>query len=355
MMKLISLTFFLTLFCACQQSSKVETTLVTKLKLLQINIWQEGTMVEGGFDAIASEIIHADADIVFFSEIRNYNKKEFIPRLLNALKQRGKYYFGETSTLDAGVISRYKIETQQVVYPLNKDAGSILKAIIRIQDKTIVAYSAHLDYRNYACYLPRGYCGYSWEKLNERVSSVDSVLKANLVSRRDEAINAFVSDAKEEISKGNLIFLGGDFNEPSHLDWQSDTKDLRDHNGLVVDWPCSSILYDNGFIDSYRDIYPDAVSNPGFTFPSDNDKIEVGKLTWAPDADERERIDFIYYYPDTRIKLENSIILGPSRSILKNERVEDDSDDNFILPLSTWPSDHKAVLSVFVFRGTQVP
>lgn len=34
--------------------------------VLQWNIWQEGTMIEGGFEAIADEVAQVDADIVFF-------------------------------------------------------------------------------------------------------------------------------------------------------------------------------------------------------------------------------------------------------------------------------------------------
>jgi len=40
-----------------------------------------------------------------------------------------------------------------------------------------------------------------------------------------------IKDARKE--KGNIILLGGDFNEPSHLDWKENTKNLWDHNGTV--------------------------------------------------------------------------------------------------------------------------
>lgn len=35
------------------------------LTVLQLNIWQEGSIVEGGFEAIADEVAQVDADIVF--------------------------------------------------------------------------------------------------------------------------------------------------------------------------------------------------------------------------------------------------------------------------------------------------
>ena len=212
-------------------------------------------------------------------------------------------------------------------------------------------YSAHLDYKHYACYLPRGYSGETWQKLEEPITNTDSILAANQKSKRLEAIEKFIIDAKIEIQKGHIVLLGGDLNEPSHLDWQEESKDLWDHNGAIVNWDCSIALYDNGFIDSYREIYPDVVNYPGFTFPSDNIDATISKLTWAPNADERERIDFLYYYPNKNIALKDVIIVGPSSSIVRSKREEDQSKDKFILSNGIWPTDHKAVLSKFKIKN----
>ena len=56
-------------------------------------------------------------------------------------------------------------------------------------------------------------------------------------------------------------------NEPSHLDWKENTKNLWDHNGTVVRWDCSVLLENAGFKDAYRTKYPNPVTHPGFTFP----------------------------------------------------------------------------------------
>ena len=61
----------------------------SELKVLQMNIWQEGTMVKGGFEAIADEVARLEPDIVLFSEVRNYHGKQFISRILQALEERG--------------------------------------------------------------------------------------------------------------------------------------------------------------------------------------------------------------------------------------------------------------------------
>lgn len=319
-----------------------------EIKVLQMNIWQEGTMVKGGFEAIADEISRLEPDIVMFSEVRNYHGKMFISRILHALKERGKTYYGENSPLDVGILSKYLIEKQAPNRPSEGDAGSVLKARIRINGQTVVVYSAHLDYTHYACYLPRGYSGVTWKKLDTPVTDRIKVEKANRESMRDEAIFHFIEDSKKE--KGNIILLGGDFNEPSHLDWNEKTKDLWDHHGTIVRWDCSTMLMEAGFKDAYRTKYPNPVTHPGFTFPSDNKGVPEQKLSWAPEADERDRIDFIYYMPSKRIKLKDAVIVGPAQSIIRGKRMEENSNDRFIEPLNVWPTDHKAVMVIFCIK-----
>ncbi len=320
----------------------------TKLKVLQFNIWQEGTMVENGFDAIIDEIIHTDADIVLFSEVRNYNNRPLIPRVTEALKQKGASYYGNAPTkLDVGIISKFPQADQTEIYPDGSGSGSILRVTMQVGKHCVAVYSAHLNYTNYACYLPRGYDGMTWKKLPARATDADSVLIANRRSWRDESINVFLEKVLQDIDLKHRVILGGDFNEPSHLDWQENSKDLWDHNGLVINWDCSTLLYNDGFRDAYRVIYPNVLTHPGFTFPSDNPDLPVKKLSWAPDADERDRIDFIYYYPMPGFKPKKAWIVGPRNSIVRNERKAETSKDQFIVPKSTWPSDHKGVLVEF--------
>lgn len=339
---------YLLLHAACD--SAVSGRKANELRVLQFNIWHEGTVVAGGFEAIADEIVHTNADVVFFSEVRNYNGQPFIRRILEALQQRGKTYYGESSNLDVGTISKYKVETQEEIYPEGEGCGSILRSTFRVNGCSVVTYSAHLDYKNYACYLPRGYDGATWKRMEEPVISPEDILAANRVAYREEAIQLFLQRAHKDIEEGAIVLLGGDFNEPSHLDWQEDTAHLWDHNGAVVAWDCSVLLQQSGFKDVYRDIYPNPVTHPGFTFPSDNANVPVDKLSWAPVADERDRIDFIYYYPHQAIAPVSVSIVGPSTSIVRNRRVEEETEDLFILPKGTWPSDHKAVLALFRFQ-----
>lgn len=321
-----------------------------QIKVLQINIWQETTMVKGGFNGLVDEIIRLDPDIVLMSEVRNYKGIQFVPRLRDALRLKGKAYHGETSKLDVGILSKHPILKQGPNCPEAPDAGSVLKALIDIGGRTIAVYSAHLDYTHYACYLPRGYDGVTWKKMRQPITDATTIEKANHESMRDEAIRHVISDARKEIEKGHPVFLGGDFNEPSHLDWREDTKELYDHRGAVVGWDCSVLLEEAGFEDSYRVKYPNPVTHPGFTYPADNADASLERLDWAPDADGRDRIDFIYYYPAKGIKLKDVSVVGPRGSIVRNQRTDEKTKDKIVEPHSVWPSDHKGVLATFKIK-----
>ena len=117
---------------------------------------------------------------------------------------------------------------------------------------TIAAYSVHLDYTHYACYLPRGYDGVSWKKLGAPVTSEEEILRQNNASARIPGLSRVIEDAAKEISRGNDVIICGDSNEPSADDWTIATAGIADHNGVSVRWPCSTLLKEAGFLDSYR-------------------------------------------------------------------------------------------------------
>lgn len=62
-------------------------------------------------------------------------------------------------------------------------------------------------------------------------------------------------------------------------------------------WDCSVLLEKAGFKDCYRTKYPNVVTHHSFTYAADNAAASMKKLDWVPDADGRDRIDFIYYRP----------------------------------------------------------
>ena len=317
------------------------------IKVLQFNIWQEGTVIPNGYEAIADEIARTDADFVALSEVRNYKGTRFCDRIVESLRKRGKTYYSFYS-YDSGILSRYPIVDSATVFPEKDDHGSIYKVVADMGSHKVAVYTAHLDYLNCALYLPRGYCGTTWKKLSKKVDNLDTVLFDNAASQRAAAIRLFIEDAQKEIAKGHLVMLGGDFNEPSHLDWIKANRNLYDHNGLVVPWHVTKLLEKSGYKDAYRQRYPNPVTHPGFTFPADNPLVDIKKLAWSPEADDRDRIDFIFYHPYKGLKLKDAVIVGPQGSICRNKRIVETSKDRFIKPINVWPTDHKAVLATFI-------
>lgn len=330
----------------------VVTPTSIKIKVLQLNVWQEGTSVTGGFNGIIDAIVQSGADFITMSEVRNYNNVDFSAKVVTALQTRGLTFYSFRDN-NVGVLSRYPIASFKAAIFGN----SFNKAIVNLNTYTQVAvYSAHLDYLNYACYLPRGYDGNTWQKMAQPITNVNTILASNLQSNRDEEIAAFIADAKLERDKGRIVILGGDFNEPSHLDWVNAQKNLFDHRGTIVPWQGSVALYAKGFLDSYRVKNPDPVQRPGFTWAAFNTSASLSSLVWAPDADERDRIDYIYYADNSnRVTVDESIVFGPSGSIVFGQGYEDPTYTNpFLIPTGTWPSDHKAVITTFSISTNQV-
>ncbi|MNE77134.1 hypothetical protein D3C80_1734240 [compost metagenome] len=70
----------------------------------------------------------------------------------------------------------------------------------------------------------------------------------------------------QSVMKENVpIFLTGDFNEPSHLDW---TKRAAEAGlcQLKVEWPSTKSFTSIGLKDAYRTIYSNEVKYPGKTW-----------------------------------------------------------------------------------------
>jgi endonuclease/exonuclease/phosphatase family metal-dependent hydrolase len=120
------------------------------------------------------------------------------------------------------------------------------------------------------------------------------------------------------------VFIVGDFNEPSHLDWTEKAAQSGRHP-IKVEFPTSKVFAKAGFTDAYRTIYPDEMEKPGFT--------------WSPaykDDDPRshpDRIDFVYFRGNG-VKVTDAKIVG------ENEEIAD-------IVVAPYPSDHRAVVATF--------
>lgn len=209
-----------------------------EISVLQFNIWQEGTVVPGGFGAIADEIARLAPDFVTLSEVRNYDGSRFCDRIVNALAERGLTYHSFYSD-DTGLLSAHALIDTATVFPLADDHGSIYRLNAMVGDDLMAVYTAHLDYLDDTYYEVRGYDGRTWQRRDGPLTDVAEILRRNALSRREAAVDSFLVDAREQLARGATVIIGGDFNEPSALDWTAVTADSADHHGVVVEWPCS--------------------------------------------------------------------------------------------------------------------
>lgn len=160
------------------------------------------------------------------------------------------------------------------------------------------------------------------------------------VKTADEAIEearkaraADVEAARKDIASLNEPTLPtivvGDFNEPSHLDWTQKAVQAGLHP-MKVEWPSSRGFAEDGFSDSYRQMYPDEVAHPGFTWTP---------TTRADDPkDHHDRIDYILHRGNG-IKLKTIEIIG------ENSKEAD-------IVVTPFPSDHRALTAVFELSET---
>lgn len=317
-----------------------------ELKIFGQNVWINGNNVSDGVNKVADLVIASDADIVAFTEARN-----FLNPILAALEAKGTSNYVGMTLGDRTLISRFPITGSTAIH------GSISAFEIALPNELPLTVAvAHLDYTHYAVYLPRGYNGGAapyagWGMIDNNgdgvpdyIDDIPAILSYDLTSSRDEALATFIAFAAPLTAAGEDVILLGDFNDCSHLDWVDATRNMFGHNDLVIPWNGSVNLANNGWIDTFRECHPNPVTHPGMTWPSE----AYGKesTAWAPKSDERDRIDFIYYNKQ-KLNAQKSNVVGSRTYYKLNVKDDIESEETFLLKEMDWPSDHKGVLATF--------
>ncbi len=277
-----------------------------RLKVMEYNVEYGGALVS--LRKTEAAIRLADADVVGLLE-----PYENLPKIARATG----YPYYNTSLQ---VLSRF---------PIHEPSGADgLYALIEVQPGYVIAFgNIHLDYvRDGPSALLRG-------------KSVDAVIATeDLV--RTSAMAELLRVLPPLAEQGYPVFLTGDFNEPSSLDYVAATVGLRPQITAPVAWPVSEALFAAGFRDTYRDANPDPVANPGVTWPAERPRVAA----WAgnPSASvPRDRIDYVY-------------AAGPSTTVASVVMGETGGPD-VSLSVTPWPSDHRAVVSTFDLAPVAMP
>jgi endonuclease/exonuclease/phosphatase family metal-dependent hydrolase len=252
----------------------------------------------GGDETTDAVIKKIDAD--FVGVLESYN------RLPEIAKNTGYPYY------DVGlqILSKYPI--------LEPSGADGLYSLIEVQPGYVVAFfNTHLDYVKWGPRL-----------LTEGMSVADLIASENEV--RASSMKFLTPDMQTLADQGYPVFLTGDFNEPSSLDYTEATIGTREGVSEPIAWPVSEVLFDIGMRDTYREIYPDPVAVPGLTWPT----------TIRRDV-ASDRIDYVYAG-------------GPSTTT-DSKLVGEKNGPDVDLGFTPWTSDHRAVLSSFDVTPVAMP
>ncbi|WP_455585020.1 LamG-like jellyroll fold domain-containing protein [Bacteroides sp.] len=262
------------------------------INLMGFNIFHGGHELgeQVGVNRVVEIIKTSGADII--GMIETYGSGAEIADAL------GYHFYLRSSNLS--IMSKYPIEqTWDIFQPFNSCA-----ATIRIsQTQTINYVNLWLDYRPLT---------------DDQIKAKMSVeeIEAQELPTRYRELNEILKGMQPFFDRKDIpIFVSGDFNSGSHLDWTKEAQHLFE--GYSVKWPTSVLMQEKGFKDSYRELHPDPVKHPCLTWST------MSKL------DLQYRIDFIYYQ-------------GKNVKAVKSEMIDRH-------PIR-FPSDHAAMITTFKFK-----
>ncbi|SDJ23312.1 endonuclease/exonuclease/phosphatase family protein [Nonomuraea jiangxiensis] len=284
--------------------------LVPELKVMSYNLWHGGTPVNGYRDKQLKFLLDRDVDVVGIQE----NEGTSAQALADAL---GWSYHQNS---DVAILSRYPISA-------TGSGTASVWAKVRLGTRSAVLWSAHLGYTPYGPY-DACFGGMSVQQLMDRESR----------SGRTGQINSIISAMNTDLANSGStpVFLVGDFNAPSHLDWTS----ANSHCGYgQVSWPTSTAPVNAGLTDSYRAAHPNPATAPGITW-SPIYKTFTGGYGYDSHTGEPEpqdRIDFVYFKGALDVLSSEAVVEGDPALYPNHQN-------------NAWTSDHAAVLTTFRIR-----
>lgn len=296
-MRLVFSLFLPLLFLSCaRMPTPVDMPPAAALRVLTFNILKGGTELGQPLAQTAKVIEASGANVVILQEQDGAAKG--LARLL-----RWHYHVVSKSV---AVMSPYPLTAHYA-------NGA---AVEYAPGKRAHVFGCHLEAYPYGPY-----------DLRDDTTLTADALVATAVETRAHQIGPILEAMAPHVDSGEPVFLGGDFNEPSHLDWTAATAAAGMHFGRAVAWPTSRAVCSAGLTDAYRAVHADPVVKPG--------------ETWTPlrdTADEvHDRIDQIYYAGEG-IGLVEALVVGEATA----------HADVVVTP---YPSDHRAVLAVFSLSG----
>ncbi|RYD31744.1 MAG: endonuclease/exonuclease/phosphatase family protein, partial [Verrucomicrobiaceae bacterium] len=233
-----------------------------RFTLMSYNVWKGWSEVDDGFRKGIHSIKASGADVVGLQEAS--------PELAARIADDLGWFRAEKGGGSPQIVSRFPILESMAMERL-------VGARIRLSEapgREIIVFNCHLDYRFYGPYTAM-----------KPGATADSVLHEELRSERAAQMKAMLGFMKSRLDAADTrpVFLSGDFNAPSHLDWTAGASSLHGNVGPVA-WPPSVQVIAAGMADSFRTVHPDPAADPGFTWSAIHKQGE-----------KQDRIDFIYH------------------------------------------------------------
>jgi exodeoxyribonuclease III len=289
--------------------SAQSTDTTPSLRIMSFNLWHGGDAGKQPLSQTLAVITSARADCIGIQEVEG-NAPNGTPRPDNAAKlakELNWHYFAQGGR--KGIISRFPIASHT---PRKHGVKIMLPS-----GKPIYLFNVHLNHSPYQPYqllnIPYG----DGKFIKTEAEAIEEARKA-----RGTEIEEVLQEIKAVEAEGHPIFLTGDFNEPSCLDWTAEAARAK-LCPIEVRWPTTQSLIDAGMIDAYRQISPDPTIKRG--------------LTWTPltkpgdPRDRHDRIDMIWFK-------------GMSTKV-KSVEIVGESNEYADIVVTPYPSDHRAIIA----------
>jgi endonuclease/exonuclease/phosphatase family metal-dependent hydrolase len=183
--------------------------------------------------------------------------------------------------------------------------------------RPVYVFNAHLRYFPYQPYQLLRIPYQGQPLLRTAAQAIDAAIEA-----RGAQWSRMLAEARQVLPEQTPVFITGDFNEPSCLDWTPRAAQAR-ACPIPVPWPATKAVVEAGFVDAYRQAHPDEVGTRG--------------LTWTPitnetdPRDRHDRIDFVFGRGGT--------------FTVKAAEVVGESQPHADIVVAPYPSDHRAVVA----------
>jgi endonuclease/exonuclease/phosphatase family metal-dependent hydrolase len=301
----------------------------TTLSVMSYNIYGGGANEGKPIDETVTAIEAVDPDIVGIQETRLEGNpctaKECPPggpSVAGKIAKELGYEHYEQPYAEDEPFAQQALWANAVLskYPIEGPTAHDLGVEIDVDGRSVYAFNVHLDDSPYQPYqltdIPYGGAPF-----------LDTEKEAVRFARdtRGPAIELLKQELAEA-DDADATFIFGDFNEPSAHDWTAKAVEAG-QQPVEVAWPTTLALEDEGFVDAYREVNPDPVDKPAFT--------------WTPTSkptnsnDHHDRIDFVLARADD-LTVDDAAIVGeggPSTDIV----------------VDPWPSDHRASSATVTF------